>query len=143
MFCKNCGKEIGNEAKFCDTCGTQVGQVNNKPPNSQYSSYVHPTDNKVIFVLSYLGILFFLPLVVCPESSEGKFHANQGLSLLIVSVAGSIALSILTAIIWVLGFITGFFGLAMFILMVIGMVNAANGKQEPLPVIGTMFNIIK
>ena len=32
--------------------------------------------NKVISALSYLGILFFLPLVAAPESRFGKFHAN-------------------------------------------------------------------
>lgn len=24
MFCKNCGKEIADDAKFCDKCGCQV-----------------------------------------------------------------------------------------------------------------------
>lgn len=35
--------------------------------------------NKVISALSYLGILFFLPLMAAPESRFGKFHANQSL----------------------------------------------------------------
>ena len=40
--------------------------------------------NKVVAALAY--IIFFLPLMVCPESPFGKFHANQGLVLLIVGI---------------------------------------------------------
>lgn len=28
MFCKNCGKELSNDAKFCDVCGMMVNQPN-------------------------------------------------------------------------------------------------------------------
>ena len=24
MFCKNCGKELANDAKFCDACGATM-----------------------------------------------------------------------------------------------------------------------
>lgn len=40
-------------------------------------------DAKIWSVLAYFGILFFLPLVAVPNSAYGKFHANQGLILLI------------------------------------------------------------
>lgn len=48
--------------------------------------------NKVISALSYLGILFFLPLVAAPESRFGKFHANQSLVLMLAGFAGAVAL---------------------------------------------------
>ena len=47
--------------------------------------------NKTMAGLAYL--LFFLPLIVCPESQFAKFHANQALILVIVSIAGSIIIS--------------------------------------------------
>lgn len=41
-------------------------------------------DAKIWSILAYFGILFFLPLVGVPNSAYGKFHANQGLILLIL-----------------------------------------------------------
>ncbi len=35
MFCKNCGKEIGNQETFCTHCGSPVQQVGNQPPPVQ------------------------------------------------------------------------------------------------------------
>lgn len=162
MFCNNCGKEIADDMKFCDGCGRPVGQQPNAapqqpnpyqqtPPNTPPPVYQQdqPTmsaedkNNKVIFVLSYLGILFFLPLVVCPNSNVGKFHANQGLLLLLASIAGSIVFAILTAIVWALAFLSTLYSLAMLALMIYGMVNAYNEKTIPLPVIGKLFTLIK
>lgn len=150
MFCKNCGKQLNDNAKFCDGCGS--------PTNGTGNSYNQPgqqrplgdlQENTVINVLAYLGILFFLPLVVNPESKSGRFHANQGLILLIVSIVGSIALSIITTIfmaisIW-LAFIptllSSVFGLGILALVIIGMINAGKNEEKPLPLIGN-FRII-
>ena len=93
--------------------------------------------NKVMAGLAY--ILFFLPLVVCPTSPFGKFHANQGLILLIVSVAGTIILSIIPIIGWLL---LPIFGLLVAVLAVLGIINGLTGKDKELPVIGK-FKIIK
>lgn len=93
--------------------------------------------NKVISALAY--ILFFLPLIVCPDSPFGKYHANQGLLLLIVSIAGNIILSIIPFIGWVL---IPLFTLAIFVLAILGIVNAAGGKAKELPVFGK-YRIIK
>lgn len=166
MFCKECGKQVGDEMKFCDGCGAPLAQnpgenpVNTPPP--VYQQNEAPTQpppvnqqgpvnnpppsadsNKVIYMLAYLGILFFLPLVVNPVTPTGKFHANQGLLLFIASVAGSIVISILTAILFVFGFLSWIFNLAILALAIYGMVNAYNDKQVPLPVIGNLFTIIK
>lgn len=51
-------------------------------------------DAKIWSVLAYFGILFFLPLVAVPNSAYGKFHANQGLILLIFYVTLTVASSI-------------------------------------------------
>lgn len=97
--------------------------------------------NKAVFILSYLGFLFFLPLIVCSESKVGRFHANQGLVLLLTSVAGQIIHVILQTILplsfWgFLSFIFSIWGLGLFALMVLGMINASKGEQKPLPIIG-------
>ena len=48
-------------------------------------------DAKIWSVLAYFGILFFLPLVAVPNSAYGKFHASQGLILLIFYVTLTVA----------------------------------------------------
>lgn len=93
--------------------------------------------NKVMAALAYL--VFFLPLIACPESPFGKYHANQGLLLLITSFIGGIVLGIIPIIGWIL---LPFFYIAVFILALMGLIGALNGKAKELPVIGK-YSIIK
>ena len=87
--------------------------------------------NKTMAGLAY--ILFFLPLLVCPDSAYARFHANQGLTLLIVSVLGSIVLRLIPFIGWLLSSVLS---LAVLVFAVIGLLNGLNGKAVELPIIG-------
>lgn len=87
--------------------------------------------NKVISALGY--IIFFIPLIAAPESPFARFHANQSLLLLILSVAGNIILGVIPFINVVLA---PLFSLLCFILFIMGLVNTLNGKARELPVIG-------
>jgi len=78
-------------------------------------------------------------LLACPDSQFGKFHANQGLLLLILGFAGSFILSIIPIIGWI---ILPFFGIGVFVLAVIGLINGFGGKVKELPLIGH-FRLIK
>lgn len=144
MHCTNCGKELMDSVRFCDGCGSQNATI---PASAQSAVLVAPVsneavENKVIFMFAYL--LFFLPLVSCPSSKIGRFHANQGLVLLITAVVGQIAVTILSSIVlaiswrlWViLSLIAWGWGIAVLALVVIGMINANKGEQKPLPIIG-------
>lgn len=98
--------------------------------------------NKWVCALSYLSILFFLPLVVSPDSKYGRFHANQSLVLLIVAVIGNIAFGIARGILsilhlgWIATLATSLWGLLILGFMIIGIVNVLGGKARQLPVIG-------
>ena len=93
--------------------------------------------NKVMAGLAY--IIFFLPLLACPDSKFAKYHANQGLILLIVSFAGSIILSLIPIIGWLL---LPIFTVVVLIFAVIGLVNGLGGKAKELPIIGK-YKILK
>ena len=101
-------------------------------------------EGKLMSILSYLWILFFLPLVVCPGSKFGRFHANQALVLFIVgivfgvvgSVVGILGISIVT---WIVSTVLGLVDLA---LVILGIYYAATGKAKELPLIGKI-RIIK
>lgn len=122
-------------------------QFNQFQGGSDHTSEFDPqdiSDNKVISALSYLGILFFLPLVCCPNSRFGKFHANQGLVLLIVGVILQVISGIVGMILRIVpvlgaivsGLIIAVIGIVVLIYMVYGLVNTLNGRAKELPIIG-------
>jgi uncharacterized membrane protein len=84
---------------------------------------------KVISALSYLWVLFFLPLVLIPESEFGKFHANQALLNLLLGVVFAIIEWIFPGLSWICNIIIGLFALW-------GIVSALLGLKKPYPVIG-------
>lgn len=93
--------------------------------------------NKTMAGLAYL--IFFLPLIVCPDSKFGRFHANQSLMLFIISIAGSILLSIIPILGWLLMFP---FGIAVFVFAILGLMNGLNGAAKELPLFGK-FRLLK
>ncbi len=93
--------------------------------------------NKTMAGLSY--IIFFLPLLACPDSKYGKFHANQALLLLIVSVIGNIVLGFIPVIGWML---LPVYAVVILIMGIMGLVNGFGGKVKQLPLIGK-YTIIK
>ena len=169
-FCSKCGNQVADGSKFCDKCGASVNGTNPKNTNntsknisdsvgdlgakiagfnntSDYTSEYDQADivaNKVFAVLSYLGILVLVPILEAPNSKFARFHANQGLILLIANVAINIVLSILRTISVVIAeplgmifsVIIGLVSILILIVTIIGIVNAAQGKAKELPLIG-------
>lgn len=107
-------------------------------------------DNKVVSVLAYIPILFWIPLVA-GNTPFGRFHANQGLLLLItggVLWLASAIIGITLGWIPVLGWILcGLIDLAVAAveigLMIYGMVNTGQGKAKELIGIGCLPRLIK
>jgi len=109
-------------------------------PNLETNQAFTPEDienSKVMAGLAY--ILFFLPLLACPDSPFGRYHANQGLLLLILGMGGSIVLNIIPIIGWIL---LPFFAIVVFVFAIMGLVNGFTGKAKPLPLIGK-YQLIK
>lgn len=83
-------------------------------------------------VLSYLGILFLVPLVARKDNAFAQFHAKQGLVLFIAEVA-TMFISWIPFLGWFIGMIAW---LTWVVLSIIGITNVLGGKQVPLPIIG-------
>lgn len=103
--------------------------------------------NKVSAILAYF--LFFIPLLMSPNSPFSKFHANQSLILLITNVVlmtAAVIVSFILGMIPIIGMIgmliPPIIGLGVFALFVIGLINAAQGSAKELPLIGK-YRIIK
>ncbi|SBV97935.1 conserved hypothetical protein [uncultured Eubacteriales bacterium] len=92
---------------------------------------------KTMAGLSYL--LFFLPLIACPDSKYGRFHANQSLLLLITGIAGNVILGVIPVIGWML---MPVFGIGVLALGIMGLINGFGGKAKRLPIIGK-FTVLK
>ena len=93
-------------------------------------------------ILAYIGILFLIPLLAAQNSGFARFHTNQGLILFLAEVVLSAASGILGLIPIVGWIVSGAVGILCLALMIIGIVNAANGKAKELPLIGG-FRLIK
>ena len=170
-FCNKCGKQLADGAKFCPGCGNPMGAAQSPSSGQQnrtgddfaakMSSLSNTADttaefdpadinnNKAMAILAYFGLLLLIPLFAAPGSKFARYHCNQGLILLIVSVAWGIAYGVLAAIIlaisWRLYFIVSLIGIVSLVflgLLIIGVVNAAGGRAKELPVIGK-FRILK
>ncbi|MBL8007849.1 MAG: hypothetical protein JNJ56_09975 [Ignavibacteria bacterium] len=94
---------------------------------------------KTMAIISYL--IFFIPLLM-DDMRNNKFvmfHTEQAIVLLLLNIAAGIV-----------GSLTCGIGLVLYIpwviLLIMGMMNAANGELKPLPVIGQYgekFNLVK
>lgn len=87
--------------------------------------------NTGLAIVTYF--IFFIPFFT--ESKDDpfiKFHMKQSLLLAISALAVSV-LGIIPVLGWILAAIAPIF---LLILWVMGLINAANGKMQPVPVIG-------
>ena len=110
--------------------------LDTKDTTSEYTQEEINKD-KVVCGLAYIPILFWLPLVAGTKNSKYcKFHANNGLILLILEVIIGIVSTILNIIPFV-GAITGsLLGLVSLAFIIFGMVFTFQGKVKELPFIG-------
>jgi len=89
-------------------------------------------EGKGIAWLSYLGLLFLVPLLAKKDNKFCKYHVKQGIVLVIVWVIFLIpnVIPLLGQIICGLGY------LACLILAIMGIVQSLGGKYWKMPVIG-------
>ncbi|MDR0983901.1 MAG: hypothetical protein LBL93_02695 [Ruminococcus sp.] len=109
--------------------------------------------NNVIYALTYIPILFWLPFVIdsVKGSELGKFHANQSLNVLIIGALSGVVVGIIYAFGFVpfLGWIflligslvRILLGLAVGGLALTGIISSAQGNVIKMPVVGDIILI--
>lgn len=163
-FCTKCGSLIDDGQKFCPTCGAPIedtengvgekisefadnlgDKLNDLNNTVDTTAEFDPADieaNKAMGILAYLGILVLIPIFAAKESKFAKFHANQGLTLLLAVFATQL-LNIIPFLGQVLCFLCN---LLLAVLAIVGIVNVCKGLAKELPIIGkfaTKMNLIK
>ncbi len=170
-FCGKCGTQIEENVRFCPGCGASTEATQAQPvqqtqaPQNDFSQKIQNfnntadttaefdvadiNQNKAMAILAYFGPLVLIPIFAAKGSKFARYHSNQGLVLLLASIAYSIVYGILSSIIlvisWRLYFITSILSLVSIVfavLCIIGIINAATGKAKELPLIGK-FKILK
>ncbi|MCI8603967.1 MAG: zinc-ribbon domain-containing protein [Ruminiclostridium sp.] len=143
--CSKCGAQIPDNTGVCPSCGAPQENGANQQAYVNGGNYMDPNDvqqNKVMAVLAYIGILFLVPLLAAPNSQYARFHTNQGLVLFLFDIVVGILTAVLAFIPFIGLIVSSLLGLGVFVLMILGIVNAATGKANELPLIGKI-RIIK
>ena len=153
-FCSKCGKQIPDGQTLCDQCAAEQNSGNSSPQAGREETDRFDAgdiqNNKAMAVLSYIGIFVLIPVFAAKNSPYARYHANQGLLLLLAGVIWgmfysivAVCLTILSLFIpflWMISFavisILGILSLVFLALAIYGIVNAATGKAKPLPVLG-------
>ncbi|MBN2465714.1 DUF4870 domain-containing protein [candidate division WOR-3 bacterium] len=82
--------------------------------------------------LSYLGILWLIPLLTLKDNPFAKFHVKQGIMLTIIWVASSV-LAVIPIIGWLADLVLWIYAIVM---MVLGIINSLNGNYWKMPITG-------
>lgn len=132
-----------------------------QPSNNKNNSfhYVYPENYKdpikkdyttLFCVLCYIPLLWLIGLLLDLENPIVKFHINQGILLnvfsfglnIIIAAITSVLLFLLPASVFITTLLSILTGLATFILMILGIINAVKKELNPLPLIGKIFTFI-
>ncbi|HEY8954699.1 DUF4870 domain-containing protein [Chitinophaga sp.] len=98
-------------------------------------------NSKTLSILSYVTLIGWLIAYFSgKEKSDSllRYHLKQSLGLAIVSIVLNIALSVIAHLVPALSFL-GLVGYVILIFWVLGIINAANQAEKPVPVIGKVF----
>ena len=76
MYCQKCGKEINNNASFCENCGNPLAQKNdnNKSEKYKHQKFIISVISMVIIAI---GILFFLFLISNVIETSYSYNKNK------------------------------------------------------------------
>jgi len=115
------------------------------PPNTTNPNPQSAGTNKNTGMAIVAYIIFFIPLLTnAKNDSFVKFHVKQGLLIFIASIILWVfQMALPWRILFMISWVFSLMSLGLLVLMVIGIVNAANGKEEKLPLIGQFADKFK
>ena len=96
--------------------------------------------------LSYLGILVIVPILIEPNNEYIKFHARQGIVLLLFEIGWTILrfiLGLIPVIKYIAAILSFFMWVGFVALSVIGIINAIQGEWKKLPLVGEFADTVK
>ena len=101
-------------------------------------------EDKTVAIISYITLIGFIIAIIMHGSNKtklGSFHLKQALGLIAFAVASWIAMFIIAFIPFVnflLIIIAPVTYIGILVLLIMGVIAAANGQEKPVPIIGGM-----
>lgn len=175
-FCPSCGNNVdgttntqqegftqtNNQANFNQGNFGQQGFNASGPSfmnTADTTSQYYPQDianNKVLAILSYLGLLWLIPFFAGKASPFAKYHVKQGFLIVCAEFGWGILGTILRVAIrtrhdlgWgvyyystpgIVNVLVWLVHLAIWAFAILGIINAAQGKAKEVPVVGKFAN---
>jgi len=103
-----------------------------QPTKPKEPWHAQKDEKDLIAILSYIGVLFVIPLLAGKDNAFVQFHAKQGLVLFIAEIGTSILLMIP-----VLGWLGApILWIVWLVLSIMGIINVFNGEKKELPLTG-------
>lgn len=89
-------------------------------------------------IVAYLTLIGWILAFGCGNREESKFHLNQALVLMLARIVWGLIAKVLVFI-PIIGWIVIAVGyICLSILWIIGLINAIQGTEKPLPIIGEL-----
>ncbi len=96
---------------------------------------------KTIAILAYCTLIGFIIAIIMHQSEKtkyGAFHIRQALGLFIFGVGAILVLTAIGWFMWFLWVLLPVIQISLLVFVILGIVNAANGKAKKLPLIGDL-----
>lgn len=118
---------------MADDFKKNLEDLNNTPDTTDQFSQEDIEQNKLMAILAYLNLLVLIPIFAAKNSPFARFHSNQGLILLIITIV----VNVLDWTIFILpNFIFTILRILIIALAVLGIYNAFSGRAKELPLVG-------
>lgn len=163
-YCSHCGALVTANTNFCQCCGNKI-QSNEKrdyeyATSNEGCNYTNDSihtkeyrsedveNNKLMAVLSYLGVLVLIPYMKAKDSPFVRFHVQQGCTLFVCQLVYIVLYYVLTQIKvqelygllsvtpwWIMTPLT-LLQFCLIALTCIGIYHVVIGSDKELPLIG-------
>ena len=143
VFCTNCGTQVPDGVGFCQACGKPLPRgpevVGGTPPPSASSAGLSDHAAAALAYITFIPAIIFLMIEPYNHNRFVRFHAWQCIFLCLARIV----LGVLFAMPLGLGHLILLpiqlsIGLIFFVLWLLAIINAAQGKWFHLPIIGEM-----
>lgn len=140
--CIKCGADIDDALEVCTVCGAPLNSNGGTPAETSAQPAVASTQESLMAVFSYLGLLFLIPLFADNGSRYVRYHVNQGCVLFLCEVL----IAILSTVLWILPVVGHILSLTIALplylvtvgFMVVGILHAVGSETVGLPIIGKL-----
>lgn len=97
-------------------------------------------EGTLLSILAYLGVLVLVPFIIGRENPTVRFHTNQGLKILVISIITGLFRAVFKGTI--AGILVRVVRMAILILSIIGIINVIKKEEKRLPLVNIIPDIL-